>query len=129
MTAAKPRLESGSPNGMYYTCTFPTSNDECIFDLTGQAPSDWQDIGAVEHNTDFSPCGFNNGGSVCQVVDYNGKAHTLSPKPWQNGDDIVVTGVEQTGDAWTYVQIFELVAPLRNLMMYHPGDGPEVWDL
>ena len=26
------------------------------------------------------------------------------------------------GDEWTYALIFELVAPLRNKMMYHPGD-------
>ena len=41
---------------------------------------------------------------------------------------MVISILGPTGDALTYTKIFELLAPLRNLMMYHPGDAtPVVW--
>merc|ERR1719186_1267905 len=107
-----------SPNGGYYSCDFTSSSDLCIFSLSSSAPDDWKALGAVEHGTTVSPCKDGN----CQVQDLNGDALTLSPKPWKNGDNIVATTTTNTGDTRTYSLIFELVAPLRNLMMYHPGE-------
>lgn len=109
-------------------CDFSAGDDWCIFALTDTAPpnddypdEDWQAIGAVEHaGTDLSPCGHNQGGFYCEVQDLNGDTLTSSPKPWKNGDQLVATGTAHTGDDWTYTLIFELVAPLRNLMMYDP---------
>jgi hypothetical protein len=120
---------SRSLNGGYMTCDFSAGDDWCIFALTEAAPpnvdypdEDWQAIGAVEHaGTDLSPCGHNQGGFYCEVQDLNDITLISScPAPWKNGDKLVATDTEHTGDDWTYALIFELVAPLRNLMMYHP---------
>jgi len=123
-----PLLAAGSENGGYYTCSFPNGPSECIFALSSSAPSSWLALGNKEHDITNSPCSFKAKGPVCQVQDMTGKDLRLSVKPWQHGDNIGVTDTTQTGDDLTYSYIFELIAPLRNLMMYHPAEAtPETW--
>ena len=84
------------------------NTDWCIFTLTDSAPpndvdtDDWQSLGAVEHGgLDQSPCGHGQGGFYCEVQDLNGNTLSISPKPWKNGDNLVATGTEHTGNEWT----------------------------
>merc|ERR1712008_385925 len=55
-----------------------------------------------------------------KVVNSTGDDLTVSPKPWQNGDQLVVSENELTGDLLLYSKAFEMMAPLRDLMMYYP---------
>merc|ERR1711874_611327 len=51
---------------------------------------------------------------------------TVSPKPWVNGDTLVESSTLIEGDNWNgYSLIFELMAPLRDMMMYRPYDLDE----
>jgi hypothetical protein len=121
-SASRSILLPGSDNGDYYNCSFSGSaeDDECIFSLTSSAPADWLSLGAVEHDTSLSPCS-----PKCEVRNATGATLGVTPKPWTNGDNLALTETAQTGDALTYTMIFEMVAPLRNLMMYHPGQLDE----
>ena len=62
------------------------------------------------------------------VQNYAGTMLSVTPKPWANGDTLVAS--QTTGDAWTYTLIFELIAPLRDLMMYENEkltQNPDLW--
>ena len=92
-----------SANGGYYTCDFTTAagSSQCVFGLTCSAPAEWLALGAVEHNMAPSPCGHNQGGATCEIQNATGTSLSLSPKPWQNGDDIKVVTTAQTGTPGT----------------------------
>ena len=113
-----------SKNGQYYICntTILASDNECIFAFSGNQPSDWDET--VKHNIDRSVGeDFHRG-----VQNSTGHILHVTPKPWSNGDKLVGTTNAVTGDEWTYALIFELVAPLRDMMMYVPNALTEdIW--
>jgi len=120
-------LALGSDNGGYYTCDATTLNtdNQCIFDLTGTQPEDWIQE-PIEHdiNRDVGP-DFYRG-----VQSYDGETmYSISPRPWVNGDSLVGSDAAVTGDLWSgYTLIFELMAPLRDMMMYNPSAlTADVW--
>jgi len=117
----------GSDNGKYYVCDTAKlqSQNECIFVLTGAQPDDWIQE-TVEHDIDRNVgADFYRG-----VQSHDGETMLpLTPKPWANGDSLVGTDDPVTGDLWSgYTLIFELVAPLRDMMMYNPSAlTADVW--
>jgi len=117
----------GSDNGLYYVCDTSKleSQNECIFVLTGDQPDDWIQE-PVEHDIDRDVgADFYRG-----VQSYDGETMlNLSPKPWVNGDSLVGSDDPVTGDLWSgYTLIFELMAPLRDMMMYNPSAlTADVW--
>jgi uncharacterized protein YciU (UPF0263 family) len=120
------KLLLASDNGKYYVCdtAILESDNQCIFVLTGDQPDDWTD--KVEHdiNRDVG-ADFYRG-----VQSYDGETMlNVSPKPWVNGDDLVGSDEPITGDLWSgYALIFELMAPLRDMMMYNPSAlTSDVW--
>ena len=106
-----------SDNGLYYKCdeTKLADDNQCIFTLTGEQPDDWLPV--EEHNVDRTAgADFYRG-----VQSYAGLMLSVSPKPWANGDKLVGSSTKIEGDTWSgYALIFELIAPLRDMMMYHP---------
>ena len=119
-------IVSTSENGGYYTCKAETlaSENKCIFELTGSQPADWIQE-PVTHDLDRTV------GEIFYrgVQSYTGDMLSVSPKPWVNGDVLVGTTDPVTGDEWSgYALIFELIAPLRDMMMYNPDALTEdVW--
>ena len=118
---------SASLNGGYYICDpdLLVSDNVCIFAYSGSQPDDWPDE-VVSHDIDRDV-----GANFCRAVaTYEGVLLSVSPKPWQNGDVLVGTTEPVTGDLWSsYALIFELIAPLRDMMMYNPEPlyDPETW--
>ena len=112
-------LVCASENGGYYTCNAEILkvDNQCIFELTDTAPAEWGS--AVTHDVDRTVGdAFYRG-----VVDVEGDILNVSPQPWVNGVTLVGTADEGavTGDLWSgYALIFELMAPLRDMMMYNP---------
>lgn len=115
-----------SDNGGYYTCDATTlaSDNKCVFALTGTQPTDWIQT-PVKHDLDRTVgADFFRG-----VQGYAGDMLSVSPKPWVNGDVLVGSDAALTGDVWIYALIFELMAPLRDMMMYEPDLLTEdVWN-
>ena len=117
-----------SENGKYYVCDEATlaSDNKCIFALSGDEPEEW--VPLEQHNIDreIGP-DFYRG-----VEKYDGSQILgTSPLPWANGDRLVSSGTTKiSGDDWSgYTLIFELMAPLRDMMMYRPDDlDQETWD-
>jgi hypothetical protein len=109
-----------SDNGKYYACdtSILDSDNQCIFALTGEQPEDWiQETVLHDINRDVG-ADFYRG-----VQSYDGETMlSVSPKPWVNGDSLVASDDPITGDLWSgYALIFELIAPLRDMMMYDPS--------
>lgn len=103
-----------SANGLLYVCdtTRLASNNQCIF-----AASSTNTIGATPHNINRAVAA--DGFRI--VRDINGTQLTVTPKPWSQGDVLAASTTQQTGDALNYVKAFEMVAPLRDKMMYDPA--------
>ena len=122
---------SASLNGGYYICDeeiLASDLDECIFTYSGTQPDDWLED-TVEHAVPDDPLevgdDFYRG-----VQSYTGTMLSVAMTPWVNGDALVNTDPDMvTGDLWSYALIFELMAPLRDMMMYDPGAlaDPDVW--
>lgn len=55
-----------------------------------------------------------------EVADASGNALALTPKPWTQGDNLTKAATVLSGDLIAYATAFELVAPLRDAMMYAP---------
>lgn len=115
-----------SENGGYYTCDAEilAADNQCIFALTGDQPEDWVQE-PVLHDLDRTVGDdFYRG-----VQSYTGDMLSVSPKPWVNGDELVGTTTAVTGDDWSgYALIFELMAPLRDMIMYEPDKlTDDVW--
>ena len=116
-----------SENGGYYTCdeVALADDNQCIFALTGTQPDDWV-TPAIPHDVDRTV-----GADFCRgVQSYAGTMLSVSPKPWVNGDELVGSTSKITGDDWNgYALIFELMAPLRDMMMYDPDAlDQDTWD-
>ena len=120
-----------SENGGYYTCDEAALKDDnqCIFALTNTAPEDWV-TPATNHSVDRSV-----GADFCREVQHLdasgvGTPLSVSPKPWANGDVLAGSTSKITGDDWNgYALIFELMAPLRDMMMYYPSAlDQDTWD-
>merc|ERR1719219_1266995 len=96
----------GSGNGNFYQCDTAKLASEklCYFVKTDLAPWDLVENVVNRTGADFKR----------QVVDANGTALNVTPKPWTNGDDEVTVTSDVKGDLWTYALIFEMIAPLRN---------------
>ena len=116
---------SASENGGYYKCdeAILESDNKCIFTLTEDpvtgdltVPEDWVQE-PVLHAVDRTVGDDYYRG----VQSYTGAMLSVSPKPWVNGDKLVSTSPDMiTGDLWSYALIFELMAPLRDMLMYNP---------
>ena len=116
-----------SENGRYYICDTAklASENQCIFALSGNQPDTWTSL--EEHNIDrgVGP-EFSRGIKNKDATTMLGK----SPKPWTNGDRLVASDEPITQDNWSYTLIFELMAPLRDMAMYRPGDLDEAtWNM
>lgn len=123
---------SASENGGYYQCNEDALDNDnvCTFELTESAPDDWV-TPAQPHDIDRTVGdAFYRG-----VMSYTGDMLSVSPKPWVNGDVLVGTAPDMiTGDEWSgYALIFELMAPLRDMIMYDADaltndvDGYDTW--
>lgn len=104
-----PTLTSSSTNELLYECDVVklAAEDMCYFVSTGS-----DTMGP--HNIDRSVAadGFR------QVSDVNGSPLSISPKPWTQEDKLTASSEFLGDDMIAYVNVFELVAPLRNAMMY-----------
>ena len=116
-----------SENGKYYVCDagILNSDNKCIFALSGRQPSDWIQE-PVKHNIDraVGPDGYRG------IRSYNGDMLHVAPRPWTNGDELIGTIDPVVGDDWSgYSLIFELIAPLRDMVMYDPDAlTDDVWN-
>lgn len=114
---------SGSENGLLYECDAArlTTDNECHFVATSSNM-----IGASPHNLDRSVAA--NGFRA--VANAAGTAYSVTPAPWTQGDRLVSVPAALTGDELAYSLAFELVAPLRDAMMYNPSSvtsSPSEW--
>lgn len=136
-----------SPNGNYYRCNAENlardTRPYCLFELTSSAPSIWNGQ-AVEHSLVAAGRTPAISGSPPRLGIKNRftnavRTSNVSPAPFTNGEDLVILpaesaegvtfaeaseeevsgGVSQRRALWHYQLIFELVAPLRNELMYH----------
>lgn len=119
-----PLFVFASENGKYYVCdtTILKEKNECIFKETSDAPFDT----AAPHNI------VRGKDQYRQVVTAKGDALMVTPKPWTNGDNFLDTNKIVTGDLWNYALAFDLVAPLRDVMMYTPSvvaNNKTKWDI
>merc|ERR1719410_2676737 len=110
-----------SENGKKFECDAARlSSNMCYFVATAE-----NDIGgAYPHN--INPC---NEHGYRKVVDSNKTDLPVTPKPWQTGDTLAASETEVTGDLLLYTKAFEMMAPLRDLMMYEPEVLKEDKDL
>jgi len=120
-----------SENGGYYECNADklSSEDLCYFQATTTGKEKWG-ADAVENVVDRTGADFYRG-----LVNAAGSS-LLSPKdggasplPWTNGDKETTLTIAIADDGWSVTLIFELIAPLRNLAMYHPNDLKDSEDL
>jgi len=116
----------GGSNGKFYVCDedILASDNKCIFVFNGEQPEDWIQE-PIKHDIDRDVgADFYRG-----VQTYDGETMlSVSPAPWTNGDFLVGTDDPVTGDLWSYSLLFELIAPLRDMMMYEPTAlTPDVW--
>ena len=125
---ASSMVVSASKNGGDYACDADllASDNVCIFTLTGDQPEEWIQH-TVLHNVNRSVGpDFYRG-----VESFEGVLLPVTPKPWANGDVLVGTTDPVTGDFWSgYALIFEMIAPLRDMMMYNPTpltDDKDTW--
>lgn len=119
---------SASDNGKYYACNTAQLASWCEFAITSEAPAEWNEQlgGLVEHDVDV---GVGVPGHR-KVVDIDGNTLPVTPKPWTNGDVLVASDAAVTGDSLNYATAFELVAPLRDALMYQSNDlaaYPDLW--
>jgi len=117
-------LLARSDNGKKFECdvTKLASENLCYFVATAD-----NDIGGA-YPHDIDPCIADDG--YRKVVDSSGSDLVLSPKPWQTGDTLEASDSEVTGDLLLYSKAFEMLAPLRDAMMYEPEvlkDDPTEW--
>jgi len=113
-------LVFASENGGYYECDVGllASDNQCIMALTGAQPDDWV-TPAIPHDINHDVgADFYRG-----VQSYTGDMLSVSPKPWVNGDTLVATAEDNaiTGNGWSYALLFELIAPLRDYVMFDPS--------
>lgn len=54
------------------------------------------------------------------VADSGGSPLSLAPKPWTEGDQLVESSSKLSGDILIFSELFEIMAPLRDAMMYYP---------
>lgn len=115
---------SASANGLMYECDSEklASEDVCIFVATAV-----NDIGGAHaHNINYTVAasGFR------KVQDRNGLDLNVTPQPWTNGDKLAASTTALTGDLLGYAKAFEMMAPLRDAMMYDPMslDDVELWN-
>jgi len=118
-----PSFRVASDNGKKFECdTTKLSTRMCYFVATAD-----NDIGgAYPHHIDSCSTGNNR-----KVVDSSGVDLPVTPKPWQTGDTLAESETEVTGDLLMYAKAFEMMAPLRDLMMYEPEalkEDKELWD-
>jgi len=106
-----------SENGAYYQCNAAktTSDDLCFFEATPAGTTVWG--GPAVEDTVNNKVGAD---FMRTAADTSGKALTLSPKPWTNGDKEIASSTAIAEDNWAFTLIFELIGPLRNMVMYHP---------
>lgn len=114
-------LVFASENGGYYTCNDDTlaADNQCIMELTGTQPTDWvTPAGPHDINHDVGADFFRG------VESYAGDMLSVSPKPWVNGDTLIGTAADNpiTGNDWSYALLFELIAPLRDKLMFFPTE-------
>jgi len=118
-------LLARSDNGKKFECDAAklSSDHMCYFVATAD-----NDIGGA-HPHDINQCIADDG--YRQVVDSSSTGLQLTPKPWQTGDDLAASTSEVTGDLLLYSKAFEMLAPLRDAMMYAPEtlrDDRTLWD-
>jgi hypothetical protein len=56
-----------------------------------------------------------------QVSDASGSGLLITPKPWTQGDQLTQSSELLDNDHIAYANVFELIAPLRDAMMYDPA--------
>jgi len=89
-----------------------SSENLCYF-----AASSTNTAGASPHNIDRAVAADGRR----QVADVTGSPLPVTPKPWTQGDALYVATGDLSADLIAYSQAFELVAPLRDVMMYAPA--------
>jgi len=106
-----PTPASSSANGLLYKCDAAKlkAEDMCYFVPTGS-----ETMGPHNIDRSVAEAGFR------QVSDASGSPLRVSPKPWTQGDKLTKSANLLADDLIAYAEIFELVAPLRNAMMYDP---------
>eukprot|EP01001_Neometanema_parovale_P004445 NODE_1627_length_1657_cov_180.219035_g1548_i0.p1 GENE.NODE_1627_length_1657_cov_180.219035_g1548_i0~~NODE_1627_length_1657_cov_180.219035_g1548_i0.p1 ORF type:complete len:478 (-),score=141.81 NODE_1627_length_1657_cov_180.219035_g1548_i0:222-1601(-) len=105
-----------SENGGYYQCNTAllASDNYCLFERTTTAPFSTVMENPVDRT--IAPDYYR------MVADSTGAQLAVSPKPWTNGDQLAISSTKLTGSSQNYALAFELVAPLRNTMMYRPKE-------
>lgn len=108
------RRSGASENGLLYVCDTSKLSSEnlCYF-----AASSSNTAGASPHNIDRALAADGRR----QVVDVTGSQLQVTPKPWTQGDTLSAATADLSADLIAYSQAFELVAPLRDVMMYAPA--------
>lgn len=109
-----------STNGLLYACDSNKLASEklCYFTTTGDPVS----THSIDRNVADD--------TFRKVVDADGKDLSVSPKPWTQGDHLAASADNLTGNLLGYSLAFELVAPLRDAMMYAPKtlvDDTTLW--
>lgn len=105
---------AGSANGLLYYCDFPVLGGLCQF-----VASEANEFGAEPHTLDRS-VGENG---FREVVDLMGSPLSLTPRPWTEGDTVVGRTTQLSDELTAYSLAFDLIAPLRNGMMYPHTDS------
>jgi hypothetical protein len=103
-----------SDNGLLYVCDTSKLSSEnlCYF-----AASSTNTAGASPHSFDRDVAADGRR----QVVDVTGSPLEVAPRPWTQGDALGAATADLSADLIAYSQAFELVAPLRDVMMYAPA--------
>ncbi|CAE6942844.1 unnamed protein product [Symbiodinium natans] len=109
---ARPAI--ASENGLLYVCdtTRLSSENLCYF-----VASSTNTVGTAPHNVDLSV----GATDMRKIVNSQGQDLAVTPKPWTEGDVLVASSTALTGDLLNYVKAFEMIAPLRDAMMYNPS--------
>ena len=104
---------SASANGQLYECDSARLSSEnlCYFVATSS-----NTVGASAHNINRAVAA----DGYRKIVGSTGTDVTLSPRPWTQGEMLAASSTEITGDNLAWVKAFEMIAPLRDAMMYAP---------
>jgi hypothetical protein len=103
-----------SANGLLYECDAAqlSSANLCVFKATSS-----NTVGASPNRVDVTVAA---DGSR-QVADAAGAALAVSPKPWTQGTTLVTAAAALAVDDANFARIFEIIGPLRNVMMAGAG--------
>jgi hypothetical protein len=116
LAAGAPLGALASANGLLYECDAAqlASSNLCVFKATSS-----NTVGASPNRVDVTVAA----DGARQVADAAGTALAVTPVPWTQGARLIASAAALAEDDANFARIFEIIGPLRNVMMAGGWEG------